>query len=247
MPVPDFQSLMLPILKALSENEESSNAEIRNRVMTSEGLTESDTEEMLPSGKQSIFTNRVAWALSHMRRAGLVYRARRGVYQLSPEGNRLLSNDPLRVDMKTLNGYESYREWLANTGTETEGNTPEIDTGDSEIPPTEVLEKAFQSLREELAAELLSRIQNIEPKFFEQIVVDLLIAMGYGGGDKEMGRVVGQSGDHGIDGTIREDKLGLDEVYIQAKKMRQKTKWEKEIFETSLVRSLRPVRLKAYS
>ncbi len=206
MPVPDFQSLMLPILKALSANEEMSNTEIRKRVMTSEGLTESDTEEMLPSGNQSIFTNRVAWALSHMRRAGLVNRARRGVYQLSPEGNRLLSNDPLRVDIKTLKGYESYREWKANTG------------DDSGVPPTEVLAKTFQSLKEELAADLLSRIQHTEPKFLEQIVVDLLIAMGYGGGDSDMGKVVGRAGDHGIDGTIREDKLGLDEVYVQAKK-----------------------------
>lgn len=218
MPVPDFQSLMLPILKTLSENEETSSSEIRNRVMTSEGLTKSDTEEMLPSGKQSVFTNRVAWALSHMRRADLVLRARRGIYKLTPEGTRLLSNDPLRVDMKTLNGYESYRAWSANTGTEVEGNSTEkIGTGDLGVSPTEVIEKAFQSLKEELAAELLSRIRNTDPKFLEQIVVDLLIAMGYGGGDSEMGRVVGQSGDHGIDGTIREDKLGLDEVYIQAK------------------------------
>ena len=225
MPVPDFQSLMLPILKALSENEETSNSKIRNRVMTSEGLTVSDTEEMLPSGKQSILTNRVAWALSHMRRAGLVHRARRGVYKLSPEGTKLLSNDRHRVDMKTLKGYESYREWLKSTGSETEGNTSEpTDTGDSGVPITETLEKAFQNLKKELAADLLGRIQNLEPKFLEQIVVDLLIAMGYGGGDSEMGSVDGQSGDHGIDGTIREDKLGLDEVYVQAKKYAPGTK-----------------------
>ena len=215
MPVPDFQSLMLPILKALSHTDETTNTVIRNRVATSEGLSEDDTSELLPSGKQSIFTNRVAWALSHMVRAELVKRARRGVYSLSPAGRKLLSNDPQRVDIETLKQFASYQKWTKSFPNPANENNTGSPNGTS---PAEVMDQAFQSLKEVLAADLRDRIQNVEPKFFEKVVVDLLIAMGYGGGDSKMGRATGKSGDHGIDGTIREDKLGLDEVYVQAKK-----------------------------
>lgn len=210
---------MLPVLMALSESNATPSMEIRNRVMVSEGLTTSDVLEMLPSGKQSKLTNRVAWAIVHMRRAGLVERVSRGVYRLSPEGEKLLSKNPERVDIKTLSEYKSYKEWRTKANPNGDTKKPTTDVlDDTVVSPTEAIDNAFQNLKGELAADLLGRIQTLKPEFLEKIVVDLLIAMGYGGGDSEMGNVSGKPGDHGIDGTIREDKLGLDEVYVQAKK-----------------------------
>ena len=219
MPVPDFQSLMLPALMALADGSPTPIAEVRDLVATSERLTPEDVREMLPSGRQPVLANRVSWAVKHMERAGLLERTRRGVYRLTPEGKRLLSRTPSRIDMNALRKYPGYAEWIK------QAQTPPPDkeaapgqTDDLQGTPEEVLDRAAQQLRGALEAEVLDRVRNAEPNFLERAVVDLLIAMGYGGGDSAMGRVSGRSGDGGIDGTIREDALGLDEVYLQAKR-----------------------------
>lgn len=219
MSVPDFQSLMLPVLKALSGGRETRVSEIRERVAAAERLTPHDMQEMLPSGRQSVFVNRASWAVMYLGRAGLTERVRRGVWRLTAEGERLLADAPSRIDMNYLRKYPTYVAWRAGKNSPpSSGDAESMVTGDSTDTPEEALEKAARHLRDTLEADVLARIREAPPAFLEQVVIHLLIAMGYGGGDAAMGRVTGRTGDGGIDGTIKEDPLGLDEVYVQAKK-----------------------------
>lgn len=219
MPVPDFQSLMLPILKALSDGAETPVSEVRARVATSEGLTSDDLRELLPSGTQPVFTNRIAWAVTFMGHAGLIEKVRRGVYRLTAEGKHVLAQAPTRIDLKFLRNYSTFVEWRSQEGTASaRGDAAQSSTEGPTETPEEALERAAKELRNELEVEVLERVRKAEPVFLERVVVDLLRAMGYGKGDTAMGQVTGRSGDGGIDGKIREDALGLDEVYLQAKR-----------------------------
>ena len=219
MAVPDFQSLMLPGLMALADGYPTPIAEVRDRVAASEGLTSEDVREMLPSGRQPVLANRVSWAVKHMERAGLLERTKRGVYRLMPEGERLLSRTPSRIDMNLLREYPGYAEWRKQEQTTSANEEAAPGQADNlKDTPEEALDRAAEQLRSALEADVLQRVRDAAPAFLERVVVDLLIAMGYGGGDAAKGRVTGRSGDGGIDGTIREDALGLDEVYVQAKK-----------------------------
>ena len=220
MPVSDYQSLMLPALKALADGAETTISDVRARVAAAEGLTPENVRELLPSGSQPVFTNRISWALIYMGMAGLVERVRRGVYRLTAEGERLLAQVPPRIDNKLLSNYPAYVEWRSGrkdvrSPNKEPAHGPLDDAADT---PEEALDRADQQLRETLEEDVLDRVREASPAFLERVVVDLLIAMGYGRGDAAMGRVTGCSGDGGIDGTIREDQLGLDEVYLQAKK-----------------------------
>ena len=217
MPIPDFQSLMLPTLKALSDGADTSTRAVRERVAHSEGLTQDDMRELLPSGRQPVFNNRVGWALTYMQRAGLLDYVRRGVYRLTDVGRQLLGGEPARIDISVLRNYPKYVEW-SNIRPPDQGSTTTTEEDESSATPEETLDRAARRLREELETEVLGRVREAEPAFLERVVVDLLLAMGYGGGDVAIGRVTGRSGDGGIDGTIWEDALGLDEVYVQAKK-----------------------------
>ena len=219
MPVPDFQSLMLPALEAFAGGREPPLSEVRERIAAAAGLSAEDVEEMLPSGRQSVFVNRVSWAVIYMVRAGLLERVRRGVYRITEEGERLLSRAPSRIDMNLLGEYPDFAEWKqrANASLPGRAATPKPNEEIS-YTPEEALDRAARQLSSALEADVLHRVRDAAPAFLERVVVDLLIAMGYGGGDAAMGRVTGRSGDGGIDGTIREDALGLDEVYVQAKK-----------------------------
>ena len=219
MPVPDFQSLMLPALKAFAGGGEPTLTKVRERVAAAEGLSAQDVREMLPSGRQSVFVNRVSWAVIYMERAGLLERVRRGVYRLTQEGERLLSRKPSRIDLNLLGEYPDFAEWSrrANAPPPSKDVAPKQNEDFSDTPE-EALDRAARQLSGALEADVLHRVRDAAPAFLERVVVDLLIAMGYGGGDAEMGRVTGRSGDGGIDGTIREDALGLDEVYVQAKR-----------------------------
>lgn len=220
MPVPDYQSLMLPALKALADGTETSLSKMRERVAAAEGLTPEDMREVHPSGRVMKFANRADWAVKYMAIAGLVERVRPGVYRLTPQGERLLAQAPSRIDNELLRNYPAYVEWRTGRRNEQSPEKKPVPTlsDDAADTPEEALARADRQLREALEADVLDRVRQSEPAFLEHVVVDLLIAMGYGGGDAAMGRVTGRSGDGGIDGTIREDKLGLDEVYLQAKK-----------------------------
>ena len=219
MPVPDFQSLILPALKAFADGGEPSLSQVRERIAAAEGLSAEDVREMLPNGRQTVFVNRVSWAVIYMERAGLLERVRRGLYRLTQEGEGLLSRKPSRIDINLLGEYPDFAEWRQRANAPAPGkDTTSRRNGEISDTPEEALERAARQLAGALEADVLNRVRDAAPAFLERVVVDLLIAMGYGGGDATMGRVTGRSGDGGIDGTIREDALGLDEVYVQAKK-----------------------------
>ena len=218
MAVPDYQTLMLPVLQALSDGAEIPIAEVRARVAIAKHLTDEDLREMPSSGRQPVFANRLSWAVIYMERAGLVERVRRAVYRVTAEGEQLLKREPERIDVKVLYTYPAFLAWKS-TGTPSAGQTGSIEeSNESTDTPEEALERAAQQLRDALEFDMLDRVRKATPVFLEQVVIDLLISMGYGGGNAAMGRITRGSGDGGIDGTIREDTLGLDEVYVQAKK-----------------------------
>lgn len=218
MAIRDYQSLMLPTLKTLSDGVEVPLVEIRRRVADAENLTELEISARLPSG-QTILANRVSWAVFGMERAGLVERVRRAVYKLTAEGGQLLDRKPERIDDSLLRTYPAFVEWKRRVSQRTEDSRrPKPQDDGSTETPEDTLARAARELRTVLESEVLDRVLGAPPAFLERVVVDLLLSIGYGGGLADMGRVTGRSGDGGIDGTIREDALGLDEVYVQAKK-----------------------------
>jgi len=221
MSVPDYQSLMLPLLRFVAEKKgETSTGEAVEALAKELGLTEQDLKEMLPSGIQPTFVNRVGWAATYMKKAGLLEPTRRGYYRITTRGDELLKKKPKVVNVKLLKQYPEFLEFQQLKGTRSgtkvspPGGTPDI----SAATPSEALETAYENLRDELADELLSKLKKSSPSFFERVVVELLVKMGYGGSRNDAGKAIGKSGDGGIDGIIKEDKLGLDVVYIQAKK-----------------------------
>ena len=220
MSVPDFQSLMLPVLEALVNDKETSFYDVRNRVAETINLTENDLWEMLPSGHQKLYANRVGWAATHLKHAGLIEYVRRGVWRLTTDGKELLAEAPSHLSVNFLcNRYKLYSAWQTkNRKSRPSGATPPIELKESKYTPEEIIENAVRQAREELENDVLSFVRNANPKFLEQVVVLLLTRMGYGRGDENMGTVTGKSGDGGIDGVIKEDPLGLDEVYVQTKR-----------------------------
>ena len=221
MAVPDYQSLMLPLLKFVGKKkEETSTSEAVEFLASELHLTEDDIKELLPSGIQSAFVNRVGWASTYMKKAGLLESTRRGFYRITNRGKELLEKQPKSIDVKLLKQYPEFLEFQQLKGTRSGGkptNSREA-TENSISTPSEALESAYENLRDELADELLSRLKQTTPAFFERVVVELLVKMGYGGSRADAGKAIGKSGDGGIDGVIKEDKLGLDVVYIQAKR-----------------------------
>lgn len=222
MPVPDFQSLMLPVLRAAADGEPAM-VEIRERVAAALSLGEDDLAQMLPSGRQTTFANRVAWAKSFMEGAGLVHSVRRGVVRITERGRQVLGENLIRVDVAYLRRFSEFRAWQAKSHAKTgdSGATevvPDPTSADSGTPDDRI-EAIHASLTNALRADLLTRIVASPWQKFEQLVVDLLVALGYGGGRAEMARAFTKSGDDGIDGVVKEDALGLDVVYVQAKRL----------------------------
>lgn len=219
MTIPDFQTVMLPLLQICGDAKEHTNQETYERLADQFSLSDEDRSKLLPSGRQTIFTNRVAWAKSHMRMALLLENVRRGAFHITPRGLDLLATKPVRIDLKTLAGYPEYQVNRTGSGPEAELIPEKVVSTD--LTPHELLETAYQSIRKDLAANVLSQVKACPPDFFERLVVDLLLKMGYGGTHKDAGRAIGKSGDGGIDGIIKEDKLGLDTIYLQAKRWEQ--------------------------
>ena len=216
--IPDFQTIMLPLLKSIQDGREYSTAKIIETLAKEFNLTEEELNQFLPSGTQKTFHNRVYWAKAHLKMAGLTEDIKRGFFKITDEGEKLLMQNPTVVNLKLLKQIPAYVDWLDKS--KEESNKEEIDTCvESEIEtPEEIIERNFLKIRKNLALELLSKVQNSTPAFFENLVVELLVKMGYGGSIKDAGKAIGKSGDEGIDGIIKEDKLGLDVIYIQAKK-----------------------------
>jgi restriction system protein len=217
MVVPDFQSFMLPLLNFAMDGNEHSQSEAANALSHHFAITESDRREMLPSGRQTRFDNRVAWAASYLRKAGFLESTRRGRFKITKRGLEIQRSNPARIDVKFLmkNGDAEFREFHRPSRQEEGQEEPSIEAVRT---PREVMDAGYQEMRRDLSQELMNRIKSSSPRFFELLVVDLLVAMGYGGSRKDAGEAVGQSGDGGIDGIIKEDMLGLDAIYLQAKR-----------------------------
>ncbi len=218
MPVPDFQAVMLPLLRLLSDGQEWKMRDVVESLATHFSLTDEERQEMLPSGQSKVFVNRVGWAKTHLKNAGLVDNPTRGKVRLSERGHQVLAQNPEWIDMKFLRKFDGYRTFIGELKeAETEDNALSQVQEESQSTPLELFEASYSTLRAALAEELQSRLIECSPQFFEHIVVKLLHAMGYGGQFGE-GRVTNYSHDGGIDGVINEDKLGLDVVCIQAKR-----------------------------
>jgi restriction system protein len=217
MAIPDFEAFMLPTLNYAADKQEHSVRETIDYLTRKFTITEDERKELLPSGGNSILNNRISWTLFYLRKAGLLESTRRGFYKVTQIGLETLSQKPSKVDTKYLQRFLPFQEFIRAKSDKTSEEDEEITTAYSKSPE-ESLEYSYQRLREVLAGDLLIQIKNSSPDFFERLVVELLVRMGYGGSIKEAGKAIGRSGDEGIDGTIKEDVLGLDVIYIQAKK-----------------------------
>lgn len=224
MSVPDYQQFMLPLLRILGDGLEHTVDEYVDQLAIQFGLRAEDRRELLPSGRQTKLRNRVGWAATYLSKAGLLTRTGRGRIRITDRGREVLSSDPDHVDSSYLDRFAEFAEFKQSTRNAARvdpsdnDNAPTSTADDSTLSPDEMLEASYQRLRESLAQNLLDRIKAAPPAFFEQLVVDLLVTMGYGGSRSDAGEAIGGSGDGGIDGIIKEDRLGLDFVYVQAKR-----------------------------
>lgn len=219
MAIPDYQTLMLPVLQVAAEGETRvplAADVIADRI----GLTEAEREEPLPSGKQKLLHNRIHWAKFYMTKAGLLDQPKRGVFVASVGGRDLLRKSPVRIDVEMLKAYPAFMEFYRQTAAKAEPDQQVAvdEASNSASTPEEQIDAAQSVLNTALKAELLQRVLEQSPHFFERLIVDLLVAMGYGGSHESAARQLGRSGDAGIDGVIDEDRLGLDRIYVQAKR-----------------------------
>lgn len=217
MAIPDFQSVMLPLLNFAADKQEHSLQDAVDSLAIKFELTSEERQELLPSGKQTRFDNRVAWARSYFKQAGLVENTRRGFFKISDRGLDLLKTNPKKINIKLLEQFPEFIEFRSVRKDVNEVQPALIDEPDKQTPE-EQLENSYKILSDGLASEIIQQVKTCSPAFFERLVVELLLAMGYGGTRAGAGRAIGQSGDGGIDGIIDEDKLGLDSIYIQAKR-----------------------------
>lgn len=222
MAVPGFQTFMRPLLDLAADGREHRLGDALAAVADRMGLSEADRALQLPSRAQTRLYNRVTWAVTYLTKAGLLHKPARGRFVITDRGRRVLAEDPATLDMAYLERFPEFVEFRAKRSTPDDAS-PDAGGGratadDDERTPEERLQAAYEELRGAAIVEVLERVRAATPAGFERIVVRLLVAMGYGGGELEHARVTGQSGDGGIDGEIREDKLGLDMVYVQAKK-----------------------------
>lgn len=220
MAIPDFQTLMLPVLR-ISDEGEMRIGSVVERVADQLGLTDDERAELLPSGRQATFANRVHWAKSYLGKAALIELTGRGRFRISQRGRDVLANPPERITIRFLEQFPEFAVFRGNTANQKNTIPDPVDSGEpAQGTPDELIRAAHEALERELAADLLQRIQAAPPAFFERLLVQLLVRMGYGGSAVQAGRALslGRSGDGGVDGVIDQDHLGLDRVYIQAKR-----------------------------
>jgi restriction system protein len=218
MAIPDYQSLMLPVLRLAGDQQEHSLSEMRRRIAADLNLSPLDMVRRLASDSQTVFASRIAWAVQFLKQAGVLRSVKRGVYRITERGLMLLKEQPSEINVKTLRRFPEFVEFQQRGSELDQTTVPPAPLNESKATPEESLENSYQILRNALARDLLEAVMNGTPAAFEQIVVDLLVAMGYGGSVEDAGKVVGKSGDGGIDGIIKQDKLGLDAIYVQAKR-----------------------------
>jgi restriction system protein len=222
MPIPDFQTVMRPLLEHLSDGAEHSSEDTLDALAAKFQLSDEDRAQLLPSGKQKVFPNRVAWAKSHLKQAGLIESTRPGwgVYRIAPRGMMVLKETTGPINIKILSQFPEYQKFRPTTKASETATAaiPQEPPANDEMTPEEHIEYGSKQIRQTLSAEILERIKKCSPSFFEELVVDLIVAMGYGGSRSDAGQAVGKAGDGGIDGVVKEDPLGLDVIYLQAKR-----------------------------
>ena len=223
MPIPDYQTLMLPVLTAAARGDTSVPI-LADDIADQFGLTDSARNELLPSGRQKILHNRIHWAKFYINRAGLIDIPRRGRFVASEAGRIILAKNPARIDADTLLAIPQFREFYNNSSVESSRQQP-VDAHEvgiaSVATPEEQIDAAYLALGAALRSDLLQRILRNSPAFFEAAIIELLVAMGYGGSRKNASEQLGRTGDGGVDGVVNEDRLGLDRVYVQAKRYRE--------------------------
>lgn len=216
MAIPDYQMIMLPLLKFAGDEKEHTFREAVDGLANKFELSEEELKELLPSGQQEIFTNRVGWARLYLNKAGLFESPKRGYLQITKRGLQVLKENPKKINVAFLDQFPEFQEFRKVKKKKV--NQKNNLENEKETTPEEVLEYAHQNLRNDLATDLLMQVKSCPPSFFEKIVVKLLVSMGYGGSLKDAGKAIGRTKDEGIDGIIKEDRLGLDIIYIQAKR-----------------------------
>lgn len=204
MAIPDYQSIMLPLLNLAEDGKTRHLRDAVDILVQHFALTDDEIRELVPSGQQPKFHNRVTWARSYLKKAGLLETPKRGYFHITEQGHQALARKPSKIDKKFLEQFQV--------------GTTELDDEIPDVTPDEALQEAYSILRKNLADELLKTVMESSPEFFEYLVVDLLVRMGYGGSRQEAGEAIGRVGDEGIDGSIKEDRLGLDIIYVQAKR-----------------------------
>lgn len=218
MAVPDFQSFMLPLLEIAKDGECHVLREAVDALADRFELSEADRSELLGSGRQRRLYNRVGWAATYLRKAGLLESPKRGSFRITAKGLRILEQNPQTINSEFLEQFPEFREFRSTKHDMNGDGAVDLSGLADAATPEEQLETAFQKLKARLADEVLATVKTCSPQFFEQLVVDVLVAMGYGGSRRDAGKAVGKSGDDGIDGIIKEDRLGLDIIYVQAKR-----------------------------
>lgn len=215
MPIPDYQTLMRPLLAATADGAPHRIRELTLQLADQLSLSEVERATLLPSGTQRVFDNRVAWAATYLRKANLLSTPQRGYVQMTAAGQRVLAENPDRVDVSVLSQFPVFLEFRRKTKTDGATLAPTPSDG---ATPEETLETIWDTLRQNLGDEILTKVKASSPRFFERLVLDLLVSMGYGGSLADAATMLGSSSDAGVDGVIKEDKLGLDVVYVQAKR-----------------------------
>ncbi|MBA3675008.1 MAG: restriction endonuclease [Chitinophagaceae bacterium] len=225
--IPDYQSLMLPLLKMANENQELTFNLVIDNLSKQFNLSEEDLNKLLPSGKQRVFINRIHWAKSHFKMAGLLEDTKRGHFKITERGKNILNQNPSLINIKFLRQFPEYLKF--QLGKKGDGTEKILDIKQKDVPeqltensipqtPEEQIEEGYQEIYQSLNQEILRKLKSVHPSFFERIVIELLVKMGYGGSIAEAGQATRYTNDEGIDGIIKEDKLGLDVIYIQAKR-----------------------------
>lgn len=223
MAVPTYDELFLPFLRVLERHGQVSIAEARNLIAADLQISEEERQQLLPSGRQGRFDNRVGWARTYLGKAELIRTVRRGVFELTEAGRQLLATNPQKVDLNTLSNYESFRTWdeasRAPRSSSGSGSVPQgLPPNEDHETPEEAMDAAYAVVRQSLASEIADALQGVSWSRFEQIVIDLLLALGYGGSRAGAGHAFRKGGDEGVDGVINEDRLGLSKIYVQAKR-----------------------------
>lgn len=218
MPVPDYQTLLLPLLKLAGSGMADTLAKAELILADEFDLSQEERSSRLPSGQQTVLRNRTGWASFYLKNAGLIEKPKRGIFKITVRGKEVLASSPPSIDLGYLLQFQDFADFYQKGQASNTQNPQSSPTAPAASTPDEILQSAYETIRSDLASEIIERLLKSSPEFFETVVVELLVAMGYGGSRQDAGERIGKSGDGGIDGIIKEDKLGLDAIYIQAKR-----------------------------